>query len=1434
MTKHLLFKSNIMKEKINDRTDQVLLKLFRANFIKSIFFLLLFIHSSTGYSQYVSGDTSVCPGQIETYNFSGGPWTVTVLGGGTLTPPPGGPVNMFTVTWGQVKGSFLIRLVDGGGTTIYQSVVVEGDFALACDDLINVSLDGDCQALITPKIILEGRVYPNSSYQVTVFNTNGLPVPGNIVTHSHLGKTLTVNVRHLCSGVSCWGKIFIEDKFIPELTCKTRPDILNCNDDTSPQSLGFPLPNTAIVNPKPGSTQCYIVTNFDLCCDVELCYQDYYIKNGCNSPTGYYAQIERSWTAVDCKGNKASCKDSIYILQGNISLVECPYNHDGFQLPALECDLKQYPFGPFPSGWNALPNGNPSPYDHKDPFGNVIWYGTGVPTNVSCDHVAVTFKDVRIPVCGNSFKLLRSWKVFDWCTGRLFECVQFIKVTDHKPPIVTCSQNYLTFPMDYYECAGTAIVPPPAFIQDCSSTTFTVEYKLAGPNGQPEAGDYRTDNVSYVGGNAVITGLPKDTTWVQYVVTDACGNVTRCRIEVLIEDKLDPVAICDQHTVISLNEQGVGKLFATSVNNGSFDNCEIDSMAIRRMNDWCGVPGNTNFGKSVTFCCEDLSRNPHMVVFRVWDKKGNFNDCMVSVTVQEKIPPTISCPRDITVNCGTDISDLSIVGSATASNTCANTRVTYKNDTITWRCGVGTIKRRWTATSAGGQIAVCDQYITTFDYNPITGNSIFWPADITVNGCKASDAHPDFSGKPVLPVTPCSNLISGYTDERFYNIGGFCIKIIRHWRVIDWCLYDVNNPNSVGIYTRDQIVYVRNTVAPVIDNASCAPREVCANDATCDANVQIIGTATDDCTDNAKLIWSYRVDYNNDGSFNISNPGNNASGVYPVGTHRIEWTVMDSCGNSSTCLQTLRVKDCKAPTPFCKTGIITVPMPSSGTVSVPARFYNEKSEDNCTPRSLLRYSYTTNVNDTIRTYTCADIRNGVLDSVNVTMYVTDLDGNQNFCNTKLYLQDPPQTNTCPNRFTNGGMIEGLINTSNGSVLQNAHMELLKTDVMFGQINSERTGEYMFVDLPEGQDYKLKSVKNDDVINGVSTADIVLIQKHILGLQKFNSPYQYIAADVNNSKSITAADISDIRKLILGIHNSFKNGTESWKFITKDQAFDNPENPWQNGPLVDQYVINSLVWENHAMNFMGIKMGDINYSARTTELTQGSEKRNAYAVVLEADIPNSSLSNRIEIPIYGSWKNEIAGFQLAFEFNSLKAKLISVIPGVLNISDEHLGLTSLDKGIIKMSWNDQVSLPSTQKPLFKLVFEVYDATTIMDLLKLNHSEMNIEAYSKDLEIMDIELRIRGNEKSAMNYELYQNIPNPFSDNTMIGFFVPAEQKVNIQIFDLRGVEIYQKEINAVKGKNQMYISKAELGSAGIYYYQMQAADYSATKKLVISK
>jgi hypothetical protein len=53
-------------------------------------------------------------------------------------------------------------------------------------------------------------------------------------------------------------------------------------------------------------------------------------------------------------------------------------------------------------------------------------------------------------------------------------------------------------------------------------------------------------------------------------------------------------------------------------------------------------------------------------------------------------------------------------------------------------------------------------------------------------------------------------------------------------------------------------------------------------------------------------------------------------------------------------------------------------------------------------------------------------------------------------------------------------------------------------------------------------------RDDNHKNGVSTLDMVQIQKHLLGIVPFTDPYQFIAADVNNSQSVSTIDLVEIR------------------------------------------------------------------------------------------------------------------------------------------------------------------------------------------------------------------------------------------------------------------------------------------------------------------
>ena len=74
---------------------------------------------------------------------------------------------------------------------------------LACDKDVQVSLDENCKAAITPDIMLED-MGTGCPYDVVVYNINNLPLPDDTVRAAQMGQTLKVAV--FLNGNQCWGR----------------------------------------------------------------------------------------------------------------------------------------------------------------------------------------------------------------------------------------------------------------------------------------------------------------------------------------------------------------------------------------------------------------------------------------------------------------------------------------------------------------------------------------------------------------------------------------------------------------------------------------------------------------------------------------------------------------------------------------------------------------------------------------------------------------------------------------------------------------------------------------------------------------------------------------------------------------------------------------------------------------------------------------------------------------------------------------------------------------------------------------------------------------------------------------------------------------------------------------------------------------------------
>lgn len=135
------------------------------------------------------------------------------------------------------------------------------------------------------------------------------------------------------------------------------------------------------------------------------------------------------------------------------------------------------------------------------------------------------------------------------------------------------------------------------------------------------------------------------------------------------------------------------------------------------------------------------------------------------------------------------------------------------------------------------------------------------------------------------------------------------------------------------------------------------------------------------------------------------------------------------------------------------------------------------------------------------------------------------------------------------------------------------------------------GYYHFSDPNVGDDITITPEKNSDYTEGVSTLDMVLIGRHILGVLPLDSPYKLIAADVNNSRHITTLDLIALRRLLLGIDTEFESNT-SWRFVELDYTFPNPANPWQER-FPEWINFNDLPFVGVAgLDFVAVKVGDV--------------------------------------------------------------------------------------------------------------------------------------------------------------------------------------------------------------------------------------------------
>jgi len=84
-----------------------------------------------------------------------------------------------------------------------------------------------------------------------------------------------------------------------------------------------------------------------------------------------------------------------------------------------------------------------------------------------------------------------------------------------------------------------------------------------------------------------------------------------------------------------------------------------------------------------------------------------------------------------------------------------------------------------------------------------------------------------------------------------------------------------------------------------------------------------------------------------------------------------------------------------------------------------------------------------------------------------------------------------------------------------------------------------------------------------------------------------------------------------------------------------------------------------------------------------------------------------------------------------------------------------------------------------------------------------------------------------------FTLFQNQPNPFREVTQIGFVLPEAMEATMTIYDVTGRVIMTIEGDYLAGYNEVTLREGDLPASGLYYYQLDAEGYSASKSLIFT-
>ena len=651
-----------------------------------------------------------------------------------------------------------------------------------------------------------------------------------------------------------------------------------------------------------------------------------------------------------------------------------------------------------------------------------------------------------------------TWTVTDQ-NGKTASCAFTVKVSDNQSPSLvpldtslisyanafvvnnapgTCSQT-----VEWYRPSVTGFPLPPSpydftlSLTDNCPTTFTVmELQPTMPNGMVfplgipgyiGSGDFFVDNgvtpYPYDNGNplhrtsTVDASFPIGTTTLRYKVTDSNGQATTLMITVQVNETEKPIAKCiaANSLTLAINPLGGALVAASLVNNGSSDNCGIQSLIV----------------SPNVFDCTQLGSQ--MVTLTVTDFATNTASCTTTLFIVDNIPPTVICPISQVVSTATGTCAANVPGLMVVSNDNCDPPVLtydYKVDAGLFIAFNGTAPILPTLNLSKGLRTIT---VRVTDGAPAfnTGTCSF-----TIDVKDQED--------PLLPVTttPANpGLCAGGVITR--NINTVSCNYITPPGSPLWTVGAVTDPGScsppvtltstggsaTGTYPQGDSPIMITAVDASGNITSCnftvrisentPPTAICKDTTVNLGNAPITlfaptfnSNSTDNCTLGSSLTFNLLDTVTNAVIPSVTVTSNSCTNF------RVKLRVRDFNGNTATCLAYVKINDNVAP--VCQAqNVPSLLLNAAGTATLTVAAVNAGSSDNCalalvTPFALSKSPANFAANAQSLSFNCSER------GVNTVHFrVTDKSGNTSSCAATVTVIDniPPTVASNPGPIT---------------------------------------------------------------------------------------------------------------------------------------------------------------------------------------------------------------------------------------------------------------------------------------------------------------------------------------------------------------------------------------------------------------------------------